>query len=85
MEGAATESQLDSLEAMRRLLMRVEAVHAVSWLWASDTSSTTHAAAAAVKGTGRAAKKASIALVSMLPVLRRRAGRLRVLWAALHR
>eukprot|EP00903_Cladosiphon_okamuranus_P011318 g10670.t1 len=30
---AATESQLRGLEATRRLLIRVEAVHAVPWLW----------------------------------------------------
>lgn len=32
----ATEEQLHGLEAVRRLLMRVEAVHAVSWLWHTD-------------------------------------------------
>ncbi len=29
----ATEEQLHGLEGIRRLLLRVEAVHAVSWLW----------------------------------------------------
>ncbi|CAN0502790.1 unnamed protein product, partial [Scytosiphon promiscuus] len=29
----ATVKQLVSLEAVRRFLLRVEAVHAVSWLW----------------------------------------------------
>lgn len=38
----APESQLHSLEASWRLLMRVEAAHAVSWLWASDAPSATH-------------------------------------------
>ena len=32
----STEEQLNRLEAVRRLLMQVEAVHAVSWLWHID-------------------------------------------------
>ena len=77
----ATESQLHGLEAIRRLLMRVEAVHAVSWLWANDAAF----AHAAVEGTGTATEATSTPLVSMLPTLRRRAGRPRVLLAALFR
>lgn len=77
----ATESQLHSLEAIRRLLLRVEAVHAVSWLWASDVPSITHAASG---GKGEA-KTISTPLTSMLPVLRRRMRRPRVLFAALFR
>ncbi|CAM9607045.1 unnamed protein product, partial [Ectocarpus fasciculatus] len=36
----ATDEQRHRLEAARRLLLQVEAVHAVSWLWASDDLST---------------------------------------------
>ncbi|CAN0069729.1 unnamed protein product, partial [Hapterophycus canaliculatus] len=32
----ATEEQLQRLKGVRRLLMRAEAVHAISWLWRSD-------------------------------------------------
>ncbi|CAM9291236.1 unnamed protein product [Ectocarpus sp. 8 AP-2014] len=32
----ATEEHLHRLEAIRRLLLRVKAVHAVSWLWPTD-------------------------------------------------
>lgn len=35
----ATEDQLRRLEAIRRLLLQVEAVHAVSWLWPSGSPS----------------------------------------------
>ena len=84
-EASSTESQLHSLEGSRRLLMRVEAVHAVSWLWASNVPSITHAAAAA-EGAGRATERASTPQISLvLSILRRRVGRARVLWAALHR
>lgn len=40
---AATEEQLRRLEAVRRLLLRVEAVHAVSWLWSRDAPGFTYA------------------------------------------
>ncbi|CBJ25460.1 EsV-1-199 [Ectocarpus siliculosus] len=40
----ATEEHLQRLEAIRRLLLRAEAVHAVSWLWPSDASFVGHAA-----------------------------------------
>lgn len=78
-EGA-TESQLHDMEAIRRLLLRVEAVHAVSWLWASEA--TTYAAAEA---TGRAVKAPPTPLIVMLPILKRRAGRPRRLLTALFR
>ena len=78
----ATESQLHALEATRRLLLRVEAVHAVSWLWAKDAPSTTHAA---TKGTHGASVTTPTPLTFMFPVLRRRASRPRVLLAALFR
>eukprot|EP00903_Cladosiphon_okamuranus_P012099 g11354.t1 len=77
----ATKEQMDRLEAVRRLLLRVEAVHAVSWLWGSP-------AAALVGGNLQRKSRtdaASTPLGRMLPILRRRAGRRRVLLAALFR
>ncbi|CAN0567586.1 unnamed protein product, partial [Ectocarpus sp. 12 AP-2014] len=35
-EKPATKEHLHRLEAIRRLLLRVKAVHAVSWLWPSE-------------------------------------------------
>lgn len=63
----ATEEQLHRLGAIRRLLVRVEAVRAISWLWASDTSCTPPASEEA--GGGQPAE-ASTAL--RVPVLWRR-------------
>lgn len=74
----ATEEQLQQLEAARRLLLQVEAIHATSWLWpsamclvgAKDTRKTT---------------EASTPLREMVPILRRRARRRGGLLAALSR
>lgn len=64
----ATEEELHRLEAVRRLLLRVKAVRAVSWLWPND------APLIGRVGKGdRKAKKASAPLGRMLPSLRRRA------------
>lgn len=76
----ATEEQLRTLKAIRRMLMRVAAIHAVSWLWSSDAPFI----ARATKGSGRA-KSASLPLTGMLPILRRRAKRRGVLLSALFR
>ena len=81
-EEDATESQLHCLEAMRRLLMRVEAVHAVSWLWARDVPRVTQAFR---EGMTSATQATSTPLTLMSPMLRRRAGRPRVLLAAMSR
>ncbi|CAN0398891.1 unnamed protein product [Ectocarpus sp. 8 AP-2014] len=51
-----TEEQLNDLEAIRRLLLRVEAVHAVSWLWSSDISNYTYSTA---QGTDRTTSKST--------------------------
>lgn len=75
-----TEKQLVKLEGIRRLLLRVEAVHAGSWLWPVDTPSILRTA----EGTPRTVA-ASTPLRRMLPLLRWRAGRPRVLLAALCR
>lgn len=66
----ATQEQLTGLEGIRRLLMRVEAVHAVSWLWSADSASTARAARAA-----RKCKTPSPSVVNTLPILRRRAAK----------
>lgn len=39
-QGDARESEVHSPEATRRLLVRVDAVRAVSWLWTRDVLST---------------------------------------------
>lgn len=66
----ATEEQLNALEGIRRLLLRVEAVYAVSWLWCTDRVSASSAADCARKN-----KLLSPLVGSTLPVLRRRAAR----------
>lgn len=76
----ATEEKLHGLEAIRRLLLQVDAVHAVSWLWPVDFSAIAHAAQ-----SRRMAKTGSIALTVVLPIARRRARRRGVLLAALSR
>lgn len=75
----ATEAQLHNLEATRRLLLRVEAVHAVSWLWPSDARSVNNPAVEGIAGT----KTKSAPLTTMLPILRRRTRRRGVLRGAL--
>lgn len=66
----ATDEHLHRLEAIRRLLLQAEAVHAVSWLWPGDTP----LLARPVTST-RTAKHPMTPLTTMLPVLRRRASR----------
>lgn len=80
----ATESQLLNLGAIRRLLMRAEAVRAASWLWAWDASSKFMARTAS-KGSGGATKMTPTPLALMLPMLRLRAQRPRVILIALSR
>ena len=71
--------QLDKLGATYSLLMRVEAVPAVSWLWPRDASP--------VGGRGAFTTFATTgtALATMLPILRRRARRPRLLLAPMFR
>ncbi|CAM9237349.1 unnamed protein product [Ectocarpus sp. 12 AP-2014] len=71
----ATEEHLHRLEATRRLFLRVEAVHAVSWLWPSDAPVISH-------GARSSPKPPLSALRLMLPILKRRAKRRSVLVAA---
>jgi len=76
-----SEEQLFGLEGIRRLLLRVEAVHALSFLWPVDIP-------AGVDTTASRARRTvvtSTPLRMMLPMLRRRARRPRGLLAALFR
>ncbi|CAM9320586.1 unnamed protein product, partial [Pylaiella littoralis] len=63
------------LKGVIRLLQQVEAVHSVSWMWPIDTG----------RSVERASRKKSTSIARMLPVLRRRAAKPRVLLAALSR
>ena len=74
-----TEETLHKLEAVRRMLSRVEAIHAVSWLWS--------AGAPQVGYSGTVARKApnGTALRTMLPTMRRRARRRGMVWRTLFR
>ncbi|CAM9646209.1 unnamed protein product [Ectocarpus sp. 13 AM-2016] len=61
----ATEEHLHRLEAIRRLLLRVEAIHAVPWLWPSDSPFIGH----------DAEKRPSPPLRLTLPILKRQTER----------
>ena len=69
--GGGTEKHLHSLEAVRRLLLRVDAVHASSWLWPTNVPCIAHAT---VKGPPRT-KATPTTLRATLPILRRRTRR----------
>ena len=75
----ATEEQLHRLEGIRRLLLRVEVVHAVSWLWHNDVP------IGRTPGDSKWDKAPSIPPRVMLPSLRRRAGRRGVVLGSLFR
>ena len=75
-----THRQVHGLEGIRRLLLRVEAVHAISWLWPGDVPSIANAVEW-MDGT----EKLPPPVTLMLPILGRRASRPRVLLAALFR
>ncbi|CBJ32400.1 EsV-1-199 [Ectocarpus siliculosus] len=64
-----TEEQLNALEAIHRLLLRVEALHAVSWLWSSDICNCTYSTA---QGTDRTTSK-STAGTPLVLTMRQRA------------
>ncbi|CAM9226088.1 unnamed protein product, partial [Laminaria digitata] len=63
------------LKGVIRLLKQEEAVHAVSWPWPIDTG----------RSTERKSEKKSASIVRMLPVLKRRAAKPRVLLGAMSR
>lgn len=85
----ATEETLNILEAIRRLLLRVEAVHAASWLWhSSGIPAVSHEAAAGRAGTNKTAAAAvatATPMSRMMSILRRRASRRGVVLAPLFR
>lgn len=75
-EGDASGETLKMLEAIRRMLLRVEAIHAVSWLWhSSDNPTISDGADGGKTGTKTASAAAASQLARMLPLLRRRANR----------
>ena len=79
----ATDKQLDTLRAIRRLLLRVAAVHAVSWLWPGGVPFVLRAAAQGSGGiNSTTTPPVATPLTAMLPVLRERASRRGVLLAA---
>lgn len=80
---AATQDQLYKLEAIRRMLLRVEAVHAVSWLWPGDSPRIGQAAKVACKVQPATTNGTSVRM--MLPMMRRRARRRGMVWASLLR
>lgn len=77
----ATEKQLRTLEAVRRLLLQVAAVHAISWLWPKEIH--IHVTVHPVEGKG--GRKTTSNLLPLLPILRRRARRCGLVLAALVR
>ena len=92
---AATEEQLHRLTAIRRLLMQVDAVHAVSLLWppisvpyivraapAEAPAPAPTLAPAPVSVGERTPATSAAPLTAMFPILRERAGRRGVLLAA---
>ncbi|CAM9295066.1 unnamed protein product, partial [Hapterophycus canaliculatus] len=83
----ATEEQVLKLEGIRQMLLRVDAVRAISWLWPSDPTVTSVVQAAGNKksGTKTTSMTGMTSLVLMLPTLRRRNERRGVLLAALCR
>lgn len=70
----ATEKQLRRVEATRRLLLQVEAVHAVSWRWPGSVSSVVHPVESA-----RRMKTTSTSRKMMLPIVKRQGGAHRVI------
>eukprot|EP00752_Nemacystus_decipiens_P011677 g10364.t1 len=69
----ASEEQINRLRAVRRLLLRVEAARAVSWLWGREPLQISHDAAVVVPSRKKARlATAGAQLASMLPILRRR-------------
>ncbi|CAN0352965.1 unnamed protein product [Pylaiella littoralis] len=75
--GAGEGQQRSRLEAIRRLLLQVEAVHATSWLWPKVICPAGHAAGDA--------SRSKMPPSGHLKLIWRRAGRLGVLEAALAR
>ena len=68
----ATEEHMHRLQAVRRLLLRVDAVHAVSWLWTKEPLLVSDATSDSRKMAARKTLASGTQLTTMLPVLRRR-------------
>lgn len=69
-----TEEELQGLEAIRRVLMQADAIHAVSWLWHAPPS----VFGRAVEPVGSSKTTPAVAgtpIVTMLPLMRRRVAR----------
>ncbi|CAM9468204.1 unnamed protein product [Ectocarpus sp. 13 AM-2016] len=79
----ATKMQLQRLEATRRVLLRVEAIHSASWLWIRDVPSKNTPKVENAPRTPRDASRTPLPL--MVPLIRRRAVARRVLFASLWR
>lgn len=78
--GFSTEEQLNRFEAVRRLLLPVDAAHAISCLWPRDFRPITNTQEAAHR-----TKTPSAPLIIMVQIIRQRASRRRVLLTALFR
>lgn len=79
----ATEDQLHRLEAVRRLLLRVDAVRATSWLWADSIG--TNGRNPEPTPRAETTPTTGSPLTTMQPALRRRAARHGMLFAPLFR
>lgn len=74
--NTVSEEKRHTLEAIRRLLLRVDAVHALSWLWRHGCSrADDRAAKGKVASKGQTAAAPDTPLRRMLPLMRRRARR----------
>eukprot|EP00752_Nemacystus_decipiens_P003635 g3350.t1 len=71
----ATEGDLHRLEAARRLLLRVDATRATSWLWAKGVAGTDAVPRGFPAAEQEASSTIALPLVAAQPVLRRRAAR----------
>ena len=80
----ADGAQLNWLKAIRRLLMSVEAIHAVSWLWPSDNISIADNDVHNARGA-EGTWTVGTPLTLVLPILRRRARQRGVILAPLFR
>lgn len=80
-DKGAPEKKVQRVEATRRMLVRADSVHAVSWLWPVDIPVVTHAATEGLRSTGAT----SSSLTVMLPIMRRRASSRGVFLATLFR
>lgn len=68
----AREEQLHRLEAVHRLLMRVEAAHAVSWLWVTESPPISCGYEDSIRIARKTPANDGTQLTMMLPILRRR-------------